>query len=435
MFDPTIGRWQSKDPKSFDAGDTNLYRFVGNHPSYATDPSGLEEWDPKKLSRAFIDKLIAAGAEMRVHLGSADDKHLTVSYRYIDPETGDERVAIFRDRTTTSWMIWSNTHWELMGTSPLRNMSMEQAFETIHDSPLSVKSHNDAVAFMQAIPLVRTADSISQGKVIESGLNLGNDVIDVVSLGGTAAVRTAGTETIKWTGRSVLAGQWGYGAYEAYAEGDTSRLKGAAISSVLYAMAGVKNGSNGSLSAPKGLTALGGSPNRIAASSSQIESLVGQIKSVAQSSTFVRRAKALGFTDEHLAQIAGRIDALHASGNIGFIRSGGWIDDTQFLIGCSSAFRNGRIRHELGHLLDDIRSPGLLAEASSSRLSTLRIFGHEMTAFGTQVGRFNPIRPYGSLLTGIHNNYGYVGSVPFIGGSIYVGWFVSNEISEWVWGN
>ncbi len=40
MFDSTIGRWQSKDPKSFDAGDTNLYRFVGNHPSYATDPSG-----------------------------------------------------------------------------------------------------------------------------------------------------------------------------------------------------------------------------------------------------------------------------------------------------------------------------------------------------------------------------------------------------------
>ena len=48
MFDPTIGRWQSKDPKSFDAGDTNLYRYVGNHPSYATDPSGLEE-DYRKI--------------------------------------------------------------------------------------------------------------------------------------------------------------------------------------------------------------------------------------------------------------------------------------------------------------------------------------------------------------------------------------------------
>jgi len=46
VFDSTIGRWQSKDPKSFDAGDTNLYRYVGNHPSYATDPSGLVENGP-----------------------------------------------------------------------------------------------------------------------------------------------------------------------------------------------------------------------------------------------------------------------------------------------------------------------------------------------------------------------------------------------------
>jgi len=50
VFDPTIGRWQSKDPKSFDAGDTNLYRYVGNHPSYATDPSGLE----RITARSFL---------------------------------------------------------------------------------------------------------------------------------------------------------------------------------------------------------------------------------------------------------------------------------------------------------------------------------------------------------------------------------------------
>ena len=51
MFDPTIGRWQTKDPKSFDAGDTNLYRYVGNHPSYATDPSGLETKDGHTITR------------------------------------------------------------------------------------------------------------------------------------------------------------------------------------------------------------------------------------------------------------------------------------------------------------------------------------------------------------------------------------------------
>ena len=152
------------------------------------------------------------------------------------------------------------------------------------------------------------------------------------------------------------------------------------------------------IKAPKrGLTALGGSPNKITASTSEVEALVGQIKQVAQSATFVRRAKALGFTREHLAKLIQRIDELHASGNIGFIAHGGWIDDAQLLIGRSRFFRSGRIRHELGHLLDDIRSPGLLARASATHLSTLTIAQHEMVAFGIQLGRFNPIRPYGSI--------------------------------------
>ena len=42
-LDLVLARFISQDPKSFAAGDTNLYRYVGNHPSYATDPSGLEE--------------------------------------------------------------------------------------------------------------------------------------------------------------------------------------------------------------------------------------------------------------------------------------------------------------------------------------------------------------------------------------------------------
>lgn len=40
MFDPTIGRWISEDPIGFEAADTNLYRYVGNNPTNALDPSG-----------------------------------------------------------------------------------------------------------------------------------------------------------------------------------------------------------------------------------------------------------------------------------------------------------------------------------------------------------------------------------------------------------
>ena len=41
-YDPTTGRWQSQDPLGFDAGDSNLYRYVNNRPDVATDPSGLQ---------------------------------------------------------------------------------------------------------------------------------------------------------------------------------------------------------------------------------------------------------------------------------------------------------------------------------------------------------------------------------------------------------
>ncbi len=42
-YDPATGRFISKDPIGFAAGDANLYRYVGNGPTNATDPSGLAE--------------------------------------------------------------------------------------------------------------------------------------------------------------------------------------------------------------------------------------------------------------------------------------------------------------------------------------------------------------------------------------------------------
>lgn len=42
MYDPSTGRWMSVDPIGFDAGDYDLYRYVGNSPTNAVDPSGLK---------------------------------------------------------------------------------------------------------------------------------------------------------------------------------------------------------------------------------------------------------------------------------------------------------------------------------------------------------------------------------------------------------
>ncbi len=43
-YDPATSRWVSEDPIGFAAGDPNLYRYVGNSPAGAVDPSGLWDW-------------------------------------------------------------------------------------------------------------------------------------------------------------------------------------------------------------------------------------------------------------------------------------------------------------------------------------------------------------------------------------------------------
>jgi len=49
-YDPSIGRWTTKDPIGFAGGDTNLYGYVANDPVNWVDPSGLARgdwWDPR----------------------------------------------------------------------------------------------------------------------------------------------------------------------------------------------------------------------------------------------------------------------------------------------------------------------------------------------------------------------------------------------------
>jgi hypothetical protein len=40
VYSAELGRFLQTDPIRFDAGDLNLYRYVGNSPTMLTDPSG-----------------------------------------------------------------------------------------------------------------------------------------------------------------------------------------------------------------------------------------------------------------------------------------------------------------------------------------------------------------------------------------------------------
>jgi RHS repeat-associated protein len=50
---PGSGRFSTLDPTSFRAGDANLYRYVGNGPTLATDPTGMQRENGDTLN---IDK-------------------------------------------------------------------------------------------------------------------------------------------------------------------------------------------------------------------------------------------------------------------------------------------------------------------------------------------------------------------------------------------
>ena len=43
-YDPSVGRFISRDPIRFSGGDANLYRYCGNGPAHQADPSGLAPW-------------------------------------------------------------------------------------------------------------------------------------------------------------------------------------------------------------------------------------------------------------------------------------------------------------------------------------------------------------------------------------------------------
>ena len=52
-YDNEIGRWMSEDPIGFEAGDANLYRYVGNEVVSELDPTGLEVGDWLGPSREY----------------------------------------------------------------------------------------------------------------------------------------------------------------------------------------------------------------------------------------------------------------------------------------------------------------------------------------------------------------------------------------------
>ena len=84
MYDPASGRFATPDPAGLSAGDFNFYRYVGNGPQEATDPSGMflkrfarkvGAWFGRSLTKVFGEKtgrkiggVLAFGAQVGLGL-------------------------------------------------------------------------------------------------------------------------------------------------------------------------------------------------------------------------------------------------------------------------------------------------------------------------------------------------------------------------------
>jgi len=202
---------------------------------------------------------------------------------------------------------------------------------------------------MQAIPLVRTADSISQGKVSGSVVNLASDVTDTLSLGGTAA----GSNALKWAGRSILAGQVGLGTYEATQQGDTSRLKGAMVDLAVQSITGTKStktSTTGKLSTSGNEVAIGEGAAQGLAPNSTKPPIVGPVRPYDEATN----ARIPGYDNHHLDPKLGRVDPDYPTGPTIGVRNdnaGGRVPDGVNLHTAKGGFQtalNDHITKDLG---------------------------------------------------------------------------------------
>jgi RHS repeat-associated protein len=67
-YDAAVGRFISVDPMGFGAGDTNLYRYVGNNSTNATDPTGNFVFVPILLGAIALGGVFGAGYAVANHL-------------------------------------------------------------------------------------------------------------------------------------------------------------------------------------------------------------------------------------------------------------------------------------------------------------------------------------------------------------------------------
>jgi RHS repeat-associated protein len=107
-YDAAIGRFTTQDPKSFSAGDTNLYRYVGNAPTADVDPSGLIDtdfglgaWWPSWLGYVDLNGGSGVGGGAQIGPSNYGPDYLPAFHLYLGVQGPGGSVSIAPYQTPT----------------------------------------------------------------------------------------------------------------------------------------------------------------------------------------------------------------------------------------------------------------------------------------------------------------------------------------------
>jgi RHS repeat-associated protein len=87
-YNPTLGRFMSEDPKLFDAGDYNLFRYCHNDPIDLTDPMGLQDLvatsNPRQTSLTIAERISLWQRSMESSIGGEQAFHTLQQVQSMD---------------------------------------------------------------------------------------------------------------------------------------------------------------------------------------------------------------------------------------------------------------------------------------------------------------------------------------------------------------
>jgi hypothetical protein len=120
------------------------------------------------------------------------------------------------------------------------------------------------------------------------------------------------------------------------------------------------------------------------------ETLARAVQQEAQSPLFIERALHRGFTTQQIEALPQRLEGMTFMESL----TGANVTETEFVIGrynLGAGSRAERIRHELGHVLDDVANPGLFQRSLNPAAFGYKGFKQtEATAYFMQFGRERP---------------------------------------------